>query len=369
MHVNTEYAVKPPFVQQTSQDLYKLNPTLSRPIEPKILSADLKDCHSSTQIEFYGDHFVAFKGRRPDQEGKGIWLKKINSDEPAKELVNAPTKQKNCYSPVFWTHPNCVKVLFYRCGPAPDQLTSHALYDTKAYSWRELDIIPPRGFIGPTKTKSFMTSDKVQVFGSSTEQGSWTFDGTKQGMAACHVEILLPSGSWIRSENLKMPDGYDQERGGAIEPTIFPYGTRGQIGLLCRNRNRWVNGAPQENGKGGWALFSVSEDGGKNWSQLQESTLRNPDTSLDIVDLGNGKLIVFYNDSHESRDRLSFALSSNGGVTWSNPCLLVENEGEFPSAILLPNGHISVTYADKKGQLNHITIDPADIQIDGNKWC
>lgn len=354
--------VTTPYFQQTTQDLSNLTPTLTRPIEPKVLSGDLKDCHSSTQVEINGTHFVAFKGRRSNEEGKGIWLKRTDSKEVAKELVSAPNKQKNCYSPVFWHDPDWETLLFYRVGPAPDQLFSHAMrYDGK--DWLPIDNYPPEGFIGPTKTKPFLTMYRSPVFGSSTEKGSWTFDGSKQGVAACHTETIHHTGKWIRSENLQMPDGYDQKRGGAIEPALFPYGDKGAIGMLCRNRNRWVNGAPQENGKGGWALFSVSEDYGRNWSQLQESTLRNPDTSLDIVELGVGKLIVFYNDSHESRDRLSFAISANGGVTWSQPCLLVEKEGEFPSAILLQNGLISVTYADKKGQLNHITIDPADIQM------
>lgn len=367
MKVTERYSLINPHFQTNFTELSKLTPTLSRPIEPKILSGDLKDCHSSTQVEIHGDHFVAFKGRRPDDEGKGIWLKKVNSKDPATELVSAPNKQKNCYSPVFDNLPDFNTLLFYRVGPGPDQLTSHAL-SNEGSDWLPRGNIPPAGFIGPTKTKPYQIKDGAAIFGSSTEKGSWTFDGSKQGVAACHTEIVLRTGKWIRSENLQMPDGYDQKRGGAIEPALFPYGNKRAIGMLCRNRNRWVNGAPQENGKGGWALFSVSEDGGINWSQLQESQLRNPDTSLDIVDLGNGKLIVFYNDSHESRDRLSFALSSNGGVTWSNPCLLVEKEGEFPSAILLQNGHISVTYADKKGQLNHITIDPTDIKINNENW-
>lgn len=363
-----------PVIQKTVTDLSKITPVNSKPIgAAEMLSSNLERCHSSTQIEINGTHIVAFKGKQPGSVAPGIWIiRRADGMKWSKleQLIEAKDEKSICYSPVFCSRGDGSVLLFYRVGPSPDKLTTHILKTVDGVRFENADDLLDKEIrlIGPTKTKSLLTKEGTMVFGSSSEVGAWTFDGTKQGTTGCHIELLDENGRWTRCADLQMPEGYDQDRGGAIEPTLFQFGDQGHIAFLCRNRNRWIEGKPQENGKGGWALFSVSKDNGRNWSRLEESTLRNPDTSLDIVDFGKGKLIVFYNDSHDTRHRLSFALSANGGVTWSDPCLIVEHEGEFPSAILLPTGMISVTYANKKGELNHITIDPEHIEINGRPW-
>lgn len=368
--------INPPFQLEdrpVAVDLSRAVPSLSRPIHRStVISGDLERCHSSTQMGSSDYVIVAFKGKKTDSAAPGIWMTFSGNGlvwSKPQQIVEAKDASDICWSPVFCQWDRGPALLFYRQGPSPDKLTTHVLRTEQGLVYENGDYFLDKQvkMIGPTKTKGLLTDDDLLILGSSSEKGAWTFDGDNQGSTGCHIERFdNKHGQWLtRSANLQMPEGYDQERGGAIEPTLFKYGIDGnKIGLLCRNRNR---GVPSKDHKGGWALFSVSEDNGKNWSQLQESTLRNPDTSLDIVDLGKGQLIVFYNDSHDTRHRLSFALSSNGGETWSAPCLLNQDEGEFPSAILL-RGLISVTYADKKGQLNHMYIDPGTIEVDGKTW-
>lgn len=354
-------------IAQKGVDLSRVTPSLLEPLDATILSANLERCHSSTQIMINGMHIAVFKGMQPGSAAPGIWITRSSDGSrwsAPEPLIQAPDRNSICWSPVLCQYPDGSVLLFYRVGPTPDKLTTHVLTTNDGVIFKNIDELLAKGIIGPTKTKSLMTPNGL-LFGSSSEKGPWSFDGNNQGTTACHVECLEFNGRWTRSDNLQMPEGYNQDSGGAIEPTLFKYGINtNMIGMLTRNRNKGFS----DNHKGGWALFSVSEDNGKTWSPLTESTLRNPDSSLDIIDLQNGKLIVFYNDSHDQRHRFSFALSSNGGITWSDPHTLIENEGEFPSAILQPDGKISVAYADKKGQLNRITIDPAKIEINGKPW-
>lgn len=106
--------------------------------------------------------------------------------------------------------------------------------------------------------------------------------------------------------------------------------------MLCRDRANKI-------GEKGFVWMACSKDNGLQWSEFQQTLLPNPDSGIDVVDLKNGKIVLFYNHSHTDRHPLHMALSLDGGDHWSEPTL-VDEEGEFPSAILGSDGMIYVTY-------------------------
>lgn len=128
---------------------------------------------------------------------------------------------------------------------------------------------------------------------------------------------------------------------------------------MCRDRANRI-------GDTGYIWMATSQDNRYHWSRFEQTDLPNPDSAFDIVDLGQGTLILIYNHSHTNRDSLHLAFSSDGGNTWSKPVLLDERE-EFPSGILSSGGLIHITYASyqNKGSnqrgIKHVVINPAKL--------
>lgn len=86
----------------------------------------------------------------------------------------------------------------------------------------------------------------------------------------------------------------------------------------------------------GFLVDSYSGDGGATWSAPKSTTLVSACTSLTLKTLPDGRMIVFYNHavpvepgSLFPRCPLTYAVSADGGKTWSGP-VLVDDEGWNP---------------------------------------
>mmetsp|Transcript_29797 Transcript_29797/g.65106 ORF Transcript_29797/g.65106 Transcript_29797/m.65106 type:complete len:708 (-) Transcript_29797:521-2644(-) len=61
------------------------------------------------------------------------------------------------------------------------------------------------------------------------------------------------------------------------------------------------------------AIFqSTSADGGKSWGTVTSLGLPNPNSKIDAIRLTSGELVMCYNDSPRSRNRLRVAISADG---------------------------------------------------------
>lgn len=125
---------------------------------------------------------------------------------------------------------------------------------------------------------------------------------------------------------------------------------------------------------------SWSEDGGDTWSVPERTVLTSACSSLTLKTLPDGgakrpgRLIVFYNHAEPigpgaffPRTPLCYAVSSNGGRTWSEPAvvddtgvLLKDRQAIYPSVCFVKEGMLvvySVHLADPlgsfKGQYSH----------------
>ncbi len=78
---------------------------------------------------------------------------------------------------------------------------------------------------------------------------------------------------------------------------------------------------------------------------MKKTSLPNPDAGIEVLSIGDGKVLAIYNDSHLCRYPLTVALSEDHGNTWTPLFNLEEDSGEFPSAALDSQGYVHVIYA------------------------
>lgn len=320
-------------------------------INHEIISQDNAnfDCHGSSLVEASSGVLCAvWKGG----EGKhdGIWISKC-----VNEKWSTPEQIVSAGESVCWT-PNIVKLpsgelnLFYRLGSNP----RHAVGFLKrsldnGVTWSQAEILPA-GILGPVKSKPVFDDNGDMICGSSIEAG----DPEDEFKAtACWIEIYSDqSKSWSKHGPIEIPG----KRFGAIEPAIFK-GENGVLKIMCRDRSNRI-------GLEGWLWQGVSHDNGRTWSQLERTPLPNPDSGFALVDLGKGRVIVFYNHSHTKRYPLTMALSTDYGVTWNSILDLENVSGEVPSAIYSSDGCLHVTYAWQKPGTNQHMIKHVVIMIE-----
>lgn len=94
-------------------------------------------------------------------------------------------------------------------------------------------------------------------------------------------------------------------------------------------------------------LKSESKDDGETWSVALWTDLPNPNTSLEVIALHDGRWIMVYNDIEEGRDSLALAVSSDEGETWKHVRHFDRNNGglfHYPSLIQSRDGTVHLTY-------------------------
>ncbi|MDX1935188.1 MAG: exo-alpha-sialidase [Capsulimonadales bacterium] len=126
---------------------------------------------------------------------------------------------------------------------------------------------------------------------------------------------------------------------GAVQPSLLRR-RDGTLVAFCRN-----NG-PEPNK----VLVSESHDNGYTWTVARPGTLPNHGSSVDGLVLKDGRWLLCYNDTPNSkRNSLVVALSEDEGGTWQPPHIVERAEpgvGSFayPSVLQARNGDLHITY-------------------------
>ena len=131
---------------------------------------------------------------------------------------------------------------------------------------------------------------------------------------------------------------------------------------------------------GSGSLFaSFSADGGERWSKPQPTSLVSACSSLTLRTLPDRRLIVFYNHAKPLREGaffprtpLCYAISSNGGQSWSPP-VVIDDEGVahqdrqniYPSVSFTAEGMLLVWSTEKAHPAGG--FGAGDPQIGGGK--
>ena len=114
--------------------------------------------------------------------------------------------------------------------------------------------------------------------------------------------------------------------------------------------------------KDGFIVRSESHDGGLTWSPGRDSAFPNPNAAVDFLRLGNGHLLLVYNDSMSQRTPLTAALSIDNNKSYPFRLKLADGPGDFayPYAIQTNDGTIHVVYtSDHRTIIRHAVFEEA----------
>lgn len=109
---------------------------------------------------------------------------------------------------------------------------------------------------------------------------------------------------------------------------------------------------------------SESRDGGRTWSNGEETEFKNPNAAVEFLRLRNGHLLLIFNDSTAVRTPLTAAISTDGGKTFLHRFNLFEGSDAFayPSAIQSDDGKIHLVFsAQERTAIFHAVFDEKDI--------
>jgi predicted neuraminidase len=265
----------------------------------------------------------------------GIWFSYFRNGSWTKPVEVANGIQGNgkrypLWNPVLFQMPGKELILFYKDGPAPDEWWGLLKRSTDGgKSWSAAERLP-KDIFGPIKNKPELLADGTLLCPSSSEDNNWRI----------HMEFTKDGGkTWSRTAALN--DGVTTS---AIQPSILKL-PNGKLQLVCRSENDFV-------------LQSFSDDNGKSWSALAQTTLPNPNSGIDAVTLRDGRHIIVYNNTKKGRSPLNVAISADG-QTWKDISVL-ENEanGEFsyPAVIQSADGKVHITYTWKRKKIKHVVM-------------
>lgn len=305
--------------------------------------APFPECHASTIAETPQGLVAAwFGGTHERNKDVGIWVARRTDSrwtepvEVANGIQHAGLRHP-CWNPVLFQQPGGALQLYYKCGPSPStwwgmltESTDHGL----TWSWpRRL----PETIDGPVKNKPVLLSNGDLLCGSSTEYDGWRV----------HFEVTSDAGrTWERIGPINTG-----ERFNAIQPTILTH-EDGRLQILCRSRE-------------GRITTSWSEDNGRTWSEMEATSLPNPNAGTDAVTLKDGMHLLVYNHtlrnsgSPRGRSLLNLALSTDG-ERWLAALVLENSEGEYsyPAIIQTSDGLVHITYTWRRERIRHVIVDP-----------
>jgi predicted neuraminidase len=147
--------------------------------------------------------------------------------------------------------------------------------------------------------------------------------------------------------------GRIQSRTGNLQPAVVEISDQHLV-AYCRR------GGDYKPTTDGWIVRAESHDGGRTWSEGQNSRFPNPNSAVEFLKLRSGNLLLVYNDSMTARTPLTAALSMDQDRTWP----VRRNIAEGPNAFAYPigfqasDGLIHIVYtSDRRTVVNHAVFD------------
>lgn len=297
-------------------------------------SAPFPSCHASTIAETKSGLVASwFGGSDEGEPDVSIWIARHDGRSwgapvQVADGVQAGGKRWPCWNPVLFQAPGGPLFLYYKVGPRPSSWWGMVIQSLDGgESWSKPERLPENIF-GPIKDKPVLVGDRLWC-PSSTEDGGWRI----------HMEFTGDSGkTWSRTAALN--DGKDF---GAIQPTILAW-KPDNVQLLCRSRQGRITEC--------W-----STDGGKSFTPMRATSLRNPNSGIDAVMLKGGRALLVYNDTPKGRTPLNIAMSADGRE-WKNVATLESQPGEYsyPAIIQGADGLVHVTYTWKRQKIRHVVL-------------
>lgn len=296
-------------------------------------TAPTPSCHAST-IALSGGRLVAawFAGTHEKHSDVGIRVSRRTSAGWSAPVEVADGGGVACWNPVLFQPTGGPLLLIYKVGAEIRDWQSWLVASTDhGETWSE-----PRplgnGLAGPVKNKPVELADGVILAGTSDEPSwrEWRVFFSRSSDGGARWETVGP---------VSEPAEFQ-----AIQPALLVHGDR--IQALCRTREDVL-------------AETWSTDGGRTWSRLEATTLRNPNSGIDAVTLDDGRHLLVYNDTVKGRSPLNVAIS-NDGRTWREVTRLEEDDGgeySYPAVIQSGDGAVHITWTHNRTSIRYARID------------
>jgi predicted neuraminidase len=112
------------------------------------------------------------------------------------------------------------------------------------------------------------------------------------------------------------------------------------------------------------------------WSEVQKTSLPNPNSGTDAVTLKDGRHLLVYNHTIRyagkwggPRSPINVAISKDG-KKWFAVTELETEPGEFsyPAVIQSTDGMVHIIYTWKRKTIKHVVLDPKRFQERNHQW-
>lgn len=329
-------------------------PLQERLFGPEIPTGRYKHPASITELA-NGDLFVVYYGgsgeyalqtgvfgSRYDHATKQWSIPKVIASDPFRSVGNG----------VVWQAPDGLVWLFYVVRWGETWSTSRIqakISRDNAGSWSESFVVSER--------QGMMVRGRPIVLAS----GEYLLPAYYE--TGYDPELVAPdSGGWFLRWDSKLAQwveaGRIHSRKGNIQPAAVEL-TPGHLIAYCRRGGGY---GPVTDG---YIVRAESLDGGRTWSEGQDSQFPNPNAAVDLIKLRNGNLLLVFNNSMTDRDPLTVALSADRGRTWpwQRDLAVGPHDYAYPVAIQTRDGKIHVVYtSEMRTVVNHAVFDEEWIQ-------
>jgi predicted neuraminidase len=107
--------------------------------------------------------------------------------------------------------------------------------------------------------------------------------------------------------------------------------------------------------------LATTSNGGRNWDAAHPTSLPNPNASVALLRMQDGRILLAYNPQTANRDKLALSISGDEGANWGPPKLVEDSAGgEFSYPVLLQarDGTVHLAYTWQRRDIKHMAFAP-----------
>lgn len=333
------------------------------------------DNHASTVVELRnGDVLAAwFAGTKEGASDVAIYSARLHHGQWSHPTELARASHVACWNPVLFHTKDGRLWLYYKYGTSPSTwFGARKVSRDEGRTWSAEEKLP-QGILGPIKDKPLVLDDGIIVSGSSVESQNWsawiersTDDGstwTKFGPITVPENLDVPDSAALAARAERQPANAVSDSVptklyppsaitvGIIQPSIVNLDNH-RLRFYARSRTRS-------------ALIAAADsfDDGTTWSPVHFLALPNPNSGIDAVRLRDGRIVLAFNNSFNSRTPLNLAISFDG-EHFQVFRTLEDGPGQYsyPAIIQARNGDLLITYSWRRETIKFVRIPLAGIK-------
>lgn len=337
------------------------------------LPATQRDNHASTLVELKNGDILAawFAGTKEGAPDVAIYGSRMHAGTWSAPSELARADKVACWNPVLFHATDGRLWLYYKYGTHPSTWLGARKFSTdEGQTWSAEEHLPD-GILGPIKDKPLVLADGTIVSGSSVENGKWN----------AWVERSSDNGAtWSKFGPITLPEAADIPDAGALaaaaqvdKPTpdenvhtkLYPP-AKEVIGIIQPSvvslGAHHLRFYARIHSRANRIAVSDSFDDGRTWSQASLIALPNPNSGIDAVRLRDGRIVLIFNNSYNTRTPLNLAVSKDGEHFRVFKTLEDEpGQYSYPAIIQATNGDLLMTYSWRRETIKFARIPLKDI--------